>query len=79
MDSLRVDSPRSELAACNSCVLTQAVRRGANGTNEPGSIAKLAGCDGDGSSVELGKYATDPLIQLGSHTDASAEHDEFQI
>ena len=30
-------------------VLTHGLRRGAYGANEPRSIAKLAGCDGDGS------------------------------
>src|SRR5882757_1572732 len=60
-------------------VLTQGVRRGAHGANEPRSIAKLAGCDGDGSREEGGKGLSDPLIQLGTHADASPEHDELQI
>ena len=60
-------------------LLTQGVRRGAHGANEPRSIAKLAGCDGDGSREEGGKSPSDSLIQLGTHADASPEDDELQI
>jgi len=45
-----VSAHRRFSAHCaGSSVLTQGLRRGAHGANEPRSIAKLAGCDGDGS------------------------------
>src|SRR5579872_3885265 len=60
-------------------VPAQRLRRDANGANEPRAIAELARRDGDGSGEECRQDASNPLIQLGPHTDASSEHDELQI
>jgi hypothetical protein len=45
----RGGSPQIQRALRMLRVLTQRLRRGAHGANEPRSIAKPAGCDGDGS------------------------------
>ena len=42
-------SPRIQLGRRRPWVLTQGLRRGAHGADEPRAIAKLAGCDSDGS------------------------------
>ena len=55
-------SPCIQLALRRFRVLSQGVGRGAHCANEPRSIAKLAGCDGDGSREEGGKGLSDPLI-----------------
>jgi hypothetical protein len=57
-----VGSPRIQLALRRPRVLTQSVRRGAHGPNEPRSIAKLAGCDIDGSREEGGKGPSDQNV-----------------
>src|SRR6185437_1392621 len=60
-------------------VLTQGLPRGPRGADEPRAVAKPAGCDGNGPREELRKGPLNPLIQLGTHADASPEHDELQV
>src|ERR1700753_1955104 len=66
-------------AAYGSEALLQALRRGTNSADEPSPVAELAGCDGDGAGEEGGKRALDPLVELGTHADASPEHNDLQI
>jgi hypothetical protein len=79
IEKVRLRGGELEALGLGSWVLTQGARRGAHGPNEPRSITKLAGCDVDGSREEGGKDPPDPLIQLGTHPDASPEYNELQI
>src|SRR5260221_13581071 len=78
-DFVRNGSPQIQRSLRGLRVLTQGLPRGPRGADEPRAIAKPAGGDGNGSCEEGRKAPSDPLIQLGTHADASPEHDELQI